>query len=933
LRKCWCDSTSFSFFNKDYAICNSCKTLVLQTPLADEALLVKNDETDFYGKQYWLNHQTQNLGYADIFTRSRSDLSERNLHWLKVLLKYKLPSAKILELGCSHGSFVALLRQTGYDASGVELSPWVVNYGRTTFDIPLSVGPLQDLNLTEKFDVIALMDVFEHLPDPKATISYCISKLKPNGILFIQTPQFREEMKYEELVESNGEFLPLLNKDEHIYMFTKDSATQFFKQLGMPHIQFEPAMFAHYDMFFAVSRNPFEINSNEQIESALLANPKSRLVLSLLDLRERELQLIKRLEESEFDRSARWEQIQSLTSIIQKLESDHAEYRDQIQIQQDEFLTQLQRSNEKNTIYEVNLHTLLSRRIFRLFAGLVKWPELINFKKTLRNQAVIVTPTTKTIAIDLTPILPGGENGGAKIFVLELIKQLADLAPNTQFILLTQAASHDELVRLESHNIKCKMVLNTPVRDSFLFRALLAVARRLPYKPRKLSFLGYRLSLFLKRRGTHSLLKELGADLLFCPFTAPTYYEVGIPTVCTIYDLQYKTYPEFFTAEDVAHRDHTFKEACRRASMLTAISEYSRQSAITHGNLKPEKIRTIYLQMAQRIMPEEAQDKMILAQLDITAKQYLLYPANFWKHKNHEMLLTAFGIACKNGLAPDVKLVCTGAGNARLSFLADAAQSMGLDERVIFPGYLTNEDLAVLMANASGIIFPSLYEGFGLPVIEAMAAGIPVACSNVTSLPEVVADAAILFNPRIPTQIAEAIISLQHDKDLCEQLIKAGIERAKLFEDSSRMAKEYWYLFQYALRQNEQQDQLTGTYEDGWVGSRMNIQVAPSTDKQILEMELFVPDWTPQSKIVVKALRDGKAQAAPLEVRRGKKAVLTLPLSAEGGCLEIKMKPTFIPAETGYSNSDQRELSLQVQRCRVIRNGGSVQLITEKKSA
>lgn len=929
MRKCWCDSTSFSFFNQDYAVCDVCKTLVLQSRLTDETLLVKNDETDFYGKQYWLNHQTQDLGNADIYTRSRSDLSERNLHWLKTLLKYKLPPAKVLELGCSHGSFVALLRQTGYDASGVELSPWVVNYGSNIFDIPVSIGPLEDLNFTENFDAIVLMDVLEHLPNPIATITHCVSLLKPDGILLIQTPQFREEIKYQDLIDNNGAFLPLLKPDEHIYLFTESSISKFFQQLNMPFIQFEPAIFAHYDMFFAVSRTSFEHNSTEKIEPLLLNNPKSRFVVSLLDLHERELQLTRQLEVSEGDRAARWEQIQVLTTMVKQLESDNIEQRNQLQVY-----------NEKNnhfennlSFYKNNLNTLLSRRPFRLFTRFVKWPELMDLKKTLNDQPPKPNPSLKTVAIDLTPILPGGENGGAKIFVLELIKQLADLVPNTQFILLTQAASHDELTLMESHNIKCKMVLNAPVKDSFLYHLLVAVARKLPYKPRKLSYLGYRLSVFLKRRKTPFLLQGLNVDLLFCPFTAPTYYELGIPTVCTLYDLQYKTYPEFFAPEDVAHREHTFKEACRRASMLTAISEYSRQSAIVHGNLKPEKIRTIYLQMAHRILPEEDQDKSILTLLDLTPQQYLLYPANFWKHKNHEMLLTAFGIASKNGLASDVKLVCTGAGSARLSSLTDAAHMMGLGERIVFPGYLTDAELAMLMANASGVIFPSLYEGFGLPVVEAMAAGIPVACSNLTSLPEVVGEAAILFNPRIPTQIAEAIISLQNDKKLCKRLIDAGKERAKLFEDSSRMAQEYWYLFQYALRENEQQDQLTGAYEDGWVGSQMNVQVAPSTNKQMLEMELFVPDWTPQSKIVVRALRDGKMQAAPLEVRRGEKALLTLPLSADGGCLEIKMKPTFIPAKTGYSNSDRRELSLVVRRCRVIRDGGSVQLITGKKSA
>jgi glycosyltransferase involved in cell wall biosynthesis len=291
----------------------------------------------------------------------------------------------------------------------------------------------------------------------------------------------------------------------------------------------------------------------------------------------------------------------------------------------------------------------------------------------------------------------------------------------------------------------------------------------------------------------------MDADLLFCPFTATTYFEPGIPTVCTIYDLQYKTYPEFFAAEDVAHRDRTFIEACRHATALTAISDYSRDSAVAHGNLDPERIRTIHLRMAQRISHEAEHDKAVLSFLGLTPQRYLIYPANFWKHKNHEMLLTAFGMACHERLAADIKLVCTGAPGVRQVWLMSAAHNMNLADRVLFPGHLPNAELAALMANCSGVVFPSLYEGFGLPVIEAMAAGVPVACSNATSLPEVAADAAIFFDPRIPTQIAQAMASLVEDEALRARLIQAGQQRATEFSDVERMAGEYWDLFQYAL--------------------------------------------------------------------------------------------------------------------------------------
>lgn len=406
----------------------------------------------------------------------------------------------------------------------------------------------------------------------------------------------------------------------------------------------------------------------------------------------------------------------------------------------------------------------------------------------------------KTIVVDLTPMLPGGENGGAKVFVLELLARLADLAPSTHFILLTQAAAHDELQMMDRINMSRRMITRTTGRKSFFARGVAYIFRKLPRIPQRFSLLGYRLHAQLRRHAIKQLLNEVGADLIFCPFTAPTYVTPGMPTVCTIYDLQYKTYPSFFEVEDVANRSHAFTEACRRATMLVAISDYSRQTAIKHGGIKPEQIQTVHLRMAKRITACTELNDPILDNLGLVPKQYLLYPANFWMHKNHEMLLTAFNMACHNGgLGEHIKLVFTGAPGERQRWLLNAAKNMKLESRVLFLGYLTNEELATIMNNCAGVVFPSLYEGFGLPILEAMAAGVPVACSNTTSLPEVAEHAAIFFDPRVPTQIAEAMTTLVSDSERRKRLVQAGHDRVTLFSDPNRMATEYWDIFQHAF--------------------------------------------------------------------------------------------------------------------------------------
>ncbi|OAI09646.1 hypothetical protein A1359_18705 [Methylomonas lenta] len=327
--------------------------------MTPDQLKVLNDETDFYGKKYWLDHQSQDLDFPDIHSRARNDLTERNLHWLKTCLKYCLPPAKILELGCSHGSFVALLSQAGYDASGVEMSPWVVEFGQKTFGVPISIGPVEYLDIPPgSLDAIALMDVLEHFSDPVATMTHCLKLLKPEGMLLIQTPQFTEGMNYAELVETNGAFLEQLKSDEHLYLFTKSSVTFLFQQLGAEYIQFEPAIFGHYDMFCVVSRVPLQANKPEQIDATLLSSPNGRLTLALLDLRARELDLAEKFSESEIDRSARFVQIQTLTEMVKNSQATLKET-------------------------EANLRALFARKAFRYWFKVSNWIELKELAKRI----------------------------------------------------------------------------------------------------------------------------------------------------------------------------------------------------------------------------------------------------------------------------------------------------------------------------------------------------------------------------------------------------------------------------------------------------------------------------------------------------------------------------------------------------------------------
>jgi 2-polyprenyl-3-methyl-5-hydroxy-6-metoxy-1,4-benzoquinol methylase len=385
-----------------------------------DRLKVKNDDVDFYGKNYWLRHQLDDLQSSDIYHRSRSDLSERNLHWIKALLSLKLAPAKVLEVGCAHGSFVALMRYLGYDAQGLELSPWVVDFARKKFDIPIIQGEIENVIIPDSsLDAIVMMDVLEHLPNPLKTMKKCFKLLKEDGIILIQTPEFNPNLIMGELIEKHSPFLKMLIPDEHLYLFSKVGAYDFFSKLGAKEIRFMPPLFSDYDMFIAVSKSRIKIRSSSAIDTYL--SKTNKLVLALLDIRERELsvgallktsdadranrgqqieelnkllknsdadranrgqqieELNKLLKVSDTDRAARGKQIEELNHIIKMSEADYASHLKQIE-ELNKLLknSDADRANRGQQIEEltINVQNLFSRPAFKLFFRFLNWSEI-----------------------------------------------------------------------------------------------------------------------------------------------------------------------------------------------------------------------------------------------------------------------------------------------------------------------------------------------------------------------------------------------------------------------------------------------------------------------------------------------------------------------------------------------------------------------------
>ncbi len=469
---------------------------------------------------------------------------------------------------------------------------------------------------------------------------------------------------------------------------------------------------------------------------------------------------------------------------------------------------------------------------------------------TFKTESIVSSLFGKKIAIDLTPMLPGGENGGAKLMTIELVRALAGLLPDTSFVLFTAEVSHGELDYLENDfpNIQRRCVLHNsttttssmltpslnttwrgnrfaqlkslvqrllpsglrqrivelrslfPLWKQKVFDRLVLIAKRvLPLRIRK------QLGAWWWKRSrpapvSVSLVREIGADLLFCPFTAPFYADPQIPTVSVIYDLQYRAYPQFFTPEEFIQREDNFRMAYEKASDLVTISEFVKRTVLESTQLSSDHVSAVPIGLLRtpELLHEVIQDTL-LEKYGLNPGEYIVYPANFWRHKNHAMLLTAFNLYRSRRGDSKLKLVCTGTPGRQAEGFCEDVRRMGLEEWVTYPGYLRPDEYDSLLRSAFAMIFPSLYEGFGIPLLEAMAAGVPVLCSDVTSLPEVGGEAVLYFDPRRPAQIVESLIRLSEEPGLRDELVAKGYERVQLFEGAERMAIQYMTVFKKAL--------------------------------------------------------------------------------------------------------------------------------------
>jgi glycosyltransferase involved in cell wall biosynthesis len=292
-----------------------------------------------------------------------------------------------------------------------------------------------------------------------------------------------------------------------------------------------------------------------------------------------------------------------------------------------------------------------------------------------------------------------------------------------------------------------------------------------------------------------SIRSHLGAlDLFFCPLNALYPRPVAIPSVVTIADIQEAFLPQLFTPAVLYSRDRHTVGSTHMADCVITISEFSKQTLIEKHRLPEQKI-VVSHHCADSIFYDE--NRTLPPSSQPLPDDFVLYPANFWQHKNHDGLLQALRILRQEqGLAIDAVLTGFPAPNGYP--LAAKAAEYGVDSQIHLLGHVSVGELARLYRQARMLVFPSRFEGFGIPLLEAMASGCPVAAAKVASIPEVTGDAALLFDPEQPRAIADAIARLWRDRGLCDAMAMRGRKRAKAFSPA-RMAAAHLAAFDRAV--------------------------------------------------------------------------------------------------------------------------------------
>jgi len=507
------------------------------------------------------------------------------------------------------------------------------------------------------------------------------------------------------------------------------------------------------------------------------------------------------------------------------------------------------------------------------------------------------------IGVNLFPLRPRIA-GGHEFYVRNLLRAMLHLNAGHFYYIITAPWNHRE-IDLGSGPYKKICIESWPSRFGIL--------RQLHARLRKSHWDTYRLAM------------ELGVDVWFCPMMDLQPRNIDIPSVVTIADLQHEFYPQFFSQEELRHRELTLKSSCQLATAIIAVSEYCRKSLLERYQLDRNKVYRVYEAASPAYTPERAREAWpwVVKQYGLE-KGYLFYPANTWPHKNHELLLMALHVLKKRGISPT--LVLTGAHIASPESLKDLTRQFGLEEKVLHIGYVEQRLFPGLYHGAACLVFPSLYEGFGIPLVEAMASGCAVACSNVCSIPEVVGDAAITFDPRKPDAIADSLEQILRNDGVRQQLVEKGRHQAASFSWEIS-ARETLAVFEKVREQRvprpvgyiPPQDIVEGLYADGWAGPGVLVRRVELSRWRTMVLEGETSGNCSPMQIRVCANRDLIAELQIANPSAFSRKIELPPADPNSPLVDLQILASghFVPRKVGL-NEDTRCLSFRVHNLMLL---------------
>ena len=283
-------------------------------------------------------------------------------------------------------------------------------------------------------------------------------------------------------------------------------------------------------------------------------------------------------------------------------------------------------------------------------------------------------------------------------------------------------------------------------------------------------------------------------DLLHVQYTAPLYCPA--PFVVSVHDVSYLEHPEYFTAARRLQLQATVSNTVKRAARVLTVSEFSRQRIMAAYKIPEERIEVIYNAVSPHFHPVQPKTAFNSVSGNFGVQwPYILSVGDLQPRKNQIGLIAAFEDLVRNYPQFPHHLVLVGKPTWFAPKVYEAARKSSVNERIHFTDFVNDEDLLHLYNAAELVVYPSFYEGFGLPILEAQACGRAIACSNTSAMPEVADSAALLFDPTSKSEILRCMRDLLIDTELRQRMERLGIKNAARFswEKAARQTLDVYY--------------------------------------------------------------------------------------------------------------------------------------------